>query len=231
MPNPCLRLALVTVCALSPALSPTAAFAEESDWSGMYLGLGASYLDLETTQYSLAQGAAPFYLSGIYGGGHRHGFIQTELRQQSGARVLGLRLRHQKTGSAGDSYLQTDETLSTKMTSVTSLSATIGYAVQPKLMVYANAGATYGRFDYCSVDFEWDQVDFSEKANRVGVTLGLGAEYRLTERLSAFTEVNMTRFVTGSATFHYPPPSETTQWTYDFDHDYSEIAMGMNIRF
>lgn len=224
-----LRIALVAVAFAAP--SQTLAEQAFSPWAGTFIGLGASSLELDTLQYSAAQGAAPLYLKGAYGGGHRHGFIQGAVRRQSGNIVWGLRLRHQQTGSEADAFVNLDETVSANLKSLTSLSATLGYVVQPKLMVYATAGAAHGRFDYGSVDYEWEQVDYSEKGSRNGLTFGFGAEYQLSDRVSIFSEYSHTRFATNTITFIYPPPSVTEQWTYDYDHEFGEISLGMNFRF
>lgn len=212
-----------------PALASAQSAAD--DWSGTYLGFGTSYLELDTDQISPAQRTARRYLKGSYGGDHHFGFAQAEVRRQSGNLVWGLRLRHQMTNSDGDSYVMLDETISTKPMSMTTLSATLGYVVQPKLLVYGAAGASYGRFDYGSVDYRWEQVDDSLKASRRGLSASIGAEYKLTERVSVFTEYTYTQFATGSSTFVYPPPSVTSQWTYEFDHSYRELSVGMNYRF
>lgn len=222
-----LRIALAAVTFASPSL----ANAEDTDnWSGTYLGLGASMLDLNTDQFSLPQGEAPYYLKGSYGGGHRYGVIQGEVRRQSGTLVWGVRLRHQETGSEPDAFLKKDEIVSANLTSLTSLSGTLGYAVKPKMLVYASAGIAHGRFDYGSVDDAWSQVDYA-KGSTEGVTLGLGAEYQLTDRISIFSEYTHTKFSTSTVTFLYPPPSETTEWSYDYEHDFGEISLGMNFRF
>lgn len=227
------RAALAAAALAFPAVTlPTIAIAEQAQpWAGTYIGFGASTLDLDTDQFSLPQGEAPYYLKGSYGGGHRHGFVQAHIRRQSGNLIWGLRLRHQQTGSDADAFVNLDETVSANLTSLTSLSATLGYAVKPKLMVYATAGAAHGRFDYGSVDYEWEQVDHSEKGSSNGVTLGLGAEYQLTDRISIFSEYSHSRFATNSITFIYPPPSKTEEWSYDYEHEFGELSLGMNFRF
>lgn len=215
------------------ALAPTMGSAEGTapGWSGSYLGFGVAQGRLDTWQFSPAQLTAPAYHKASYGGGHRYGFVQAGLRRQFGDTVVGLRLRHEKTGSDPDQFLRVDEVVSANATSVTTLSASIGQLVTPKTLAYATLGASYGRFSYGSIDERWNMVHDNLKASRKGISLGLGAEHRLTDRLSVFAEYTHTRFSKGTSTFDYGPAVYPANWTYDYKHKLGSLQLGMNLTF
>lgn len=213
-------------------LVSTLAFADNAapQWTGFYMGAGVSGSHLETGQYSPAQLGFSGYQAANYGGGHFYGLLQAGADLQLGDAVLGLRLRHEMTGSDGDRFLKVDEVVSSNAVAITTLSARMGYLLQPRILVYANAGLAFGQFNYSSVDERWNLVDASLDANRVGIAVGVGAEYRFSEHLSMFAEYNHTNFSKDRSTFSYGnayPPN----WTYEFKHRLDSVQMGMNIRF
>lgn len=213
-------------------LASTTALADEAAprWTGFYIGIGATGSHLETDQYSPAQLGYAGYPAANYGGWHLYGLLQAGADLQLGDAVLGVRLRHEMTGSDGDHFLKVDEVVSSNAVAITTLTARMGYLVQPRLLVYANAGPAFGQFNYASVDERWNLVDASLDATRVGVAVGVGSEYRFTEHLSVFAEYNHTKFSKDRSTFSYGdayPPN----WTYEFKHRLDSVQMGMNIRF
>jgi len=212
-------------------LASTFAYADEApQWSGFYFGGGVAGSHLNTDQYSPAQLGAPGYQAANYGGGHFYGFLQAGADLQWGNTVLGVRLRHEMTGSNGDSFLKVDEVVSSNAKAITTLSARVGYLLQPQLLVYANAGPAFGRFEYSSVDERWGLVDDKLTANRIGIAAGIGAEYRISEHLSVFAEYNHTSFSRKSSTFDYGN-AYPQKWTYNFKHQIDSAQVGMNIRF
>ena len=213
-------------------LASTVAFADDTapQWTGFYLGAGVAGTHMDTSQYSPPQLTYPGYQAADYGGGHFYGFLQAGADLQWGKAVLGLRLRHEMTGSDGDHFLKVDEVVSSNAEAITTLSARMGYLFQPRMLVYASAGAALGQFNYSSVDERWSLVDDSLDDNRWGVVVGVGTEYRFTERLSMFAEYSHTNFARGSSTFSYGsvyPPN----WTYEFKHRLNSVQLGMNVRF
>lgn len=210
----------------------TLAFADDAapQWTGFYMGVGVTGSHLATDQYSPSQLGYPGYQAANYGGGHFYGLLQAGADLQLGNAVLGLRLRHEMTGSDGDHFLKVDEVVSSNAVAITTLSARMGYLLQPRMLVYANAGPAFGQFNYSSVDERWNLVDDSLDANRVGIAVGAGAEYRFSEHLSFFAEYNHTSFSKDRSTFSYGsvyPPN----WTYEYNHRLESVQMGMNIRF
>jgi opacity protein-like surface antigen len=213
-------------------LASTLAFADDvpPQWTGLYMGLGVTGSHLETDQYSPAQLGFSGYQAATYGGTHFYGFVQGGADLQLGKAVLGLRLRHEMTGSDGDHFLKVDEVVSSNAVAITTLSARIGYLLQPRILVYANAGPAFGQFNYSSVDERWNLVDASLDASRVGVAVGAGAEYRLSEHVSMFAEYTHTNFSKDSSTFNHGD-AYPANWTYEFKHRLDSVQMGMNIRF
>lgn len=203
---------------------------EVSSWSGYYVGAGISGTHMETDQHSPAQLTYGAYHAAKYSGDHTYGFVQAGIDKQIGNYVIGAKLRHEFTGSDGDSFWKVDELVSANAKNLTSLTARAGYLVKPKLLVYANAGVNYGRFDYGSVDERWGLVDDSLHANRSGATFGVGAEYRVNDRVSLFTEYNNTQFSKKSVTFDYGD-AYPSNWTYEYKHTLDSLNAGVNYRF
>jgi opacity protein-like surface antigen len=218
------------VAALVLVASTSAQAQEEPRWTGIYIGAGVSGMHMETDQDSPAQLTYGAYHAATYGGKHVYGFAQAGADLQVGDVVIGAQLRHERTGSDGDSYWKVDELVSSNAKNITSLTARAGYLVKPKLLVYANAGVAFGRFDYGSVDERWGLVDDSLHANRTGATFGAGAEYRLAKRVSLFTEYNRTQFSKDSSTFDYGN-AYPSNWTYEFEHKLDSLKVGVNVRF
>lgn len=213
-------------------LVSTSVFADDAapQWTGFYVGAGTSGSHLETDQYSPAQLGFLGYQAANYGGWHLYGFIQAGADLQLGNTVLGLKLRHEMTGSDGDSFLKVDEVVSSKAVAITTLSARMGYLFQPRMLVYASAGPAFGQFNYSSVDERWGLVDASLDADRVGIAAGAGVEYLINKHLSMFAEYNHTSFSKDRSTFRYGnvyPPS----WTYEYTHRLNSMQVGMNFRF
>lgn len=218
------------VAALTLVASTSAQAQEDPRWTGLYIGAGISGTDMETDQDSPAQLTYGAYHAAAYGGEHAYGFAQVGADWQVGDYVIGAQLRHERTGSDGDSYWKVDELVSSNAKNTTSLTARAGYLVKPKLLVYANAGVAFGRFDYGSVDERWGLVDDSLRANRTGATFGAGVEYRLAKRVSLFTEYNRTQFSKDSSTFDYGN-AYPSNWTYEFKHKLDSLKAGVNVRF
>lgn len=225
-----LRKYITAPVALIALMTATNAQAqEELSWSGAYVGLGISGTNMETDQDSVQPGYA-FYHAADYGGKHLYAFVQAGADIQLGKAVVGAQVRHERTGSDGDSYWKVDELVSSNAKNITSVTARAGYLVQPQLLVYANAGVAFGHFDYGSVDERWGLVDDSLRANREGATFGAGAEYRVAKRVSLFTEYNRTQFKRESATFDYGN-AYPNSWKYDFKHKLDSLKLGVNVRF
>jgi opacity protein-like surface antigen len=218
------------VAAVTLVASVSAQAQEEPRWSGLYVGAGISGTHMETDQNSPAQLTYDAYSVAPYGGKHAYGFAQAGADLQVGGVVIGAQIRHERTGSHGDSYWKVDELVSSNAKNITSLTARAGYLAKPTLLVYGNAGASFGRFDYGSVDERWGLVDDSLHANRNGATFGAGAEYRLTKRVSLFTEYNRTQFSKASSTFDYGI-AYPSNWTYEFRHKLDSLKVGANVRF
>jgi opacity protein-like surface antigen len=225
-----LKYLAAPVAALTFVASTSAQAQDEPRWTGLYIGAGISGTHVETDQDSPAQLTYNAYEGPTYGGKHVYGFVQAGADLQLGDVVIGAQLRHERTGSDGDSAWKVDELVSSNAKNITSLTARAGYLVKPKLLVYANAGVAFGRFDYGSVDERWGLVDDSLRANRTGVTFGAGAEYRLGKRVSVFTEYNRTQFSKDSSTFDYGN-AYPSNWTYEFEHKLDSLKVGVNVRF
>lgn len=222
------RIAAAT--ALIMTVSSPAFAQEDVSWTGLYVGVGVSGTHVETDQYSQAQHEFSAYDILPYGGKHLYGFVQAGGDVQLGDIVLGAQVRHERTNSDGDSYWKVDELISANAKNLTTLSARAGYLVKPKLLAYAQAGVTFGRMTYGSVDERWGLVADNVDKNRTGVTFGAGVEYRLTKKVSLLAEYNRTQFATGRATVDYGDAFPNT-WTYDYKHKLDSVKAGVNFRF
>lgn len=209
--------------------------APDLSWTGYYLGGSVGVSHMSTDMYSPTQtapfGTAAGYPIPTYAGWHLHGGIHAGFDQQFGQTVLGIRLQHIVSGSGPDTHWKKDEMLSANPSAMTMLSARAGYLVQPDLLGYVNASAVAGFFNYASVDERWGQVDDSLDAIRVGVGIGGGFEFRLSDDVSFFTEFNHVSFLTGNSTFDYGPTSATKAWTYDFTHSINIVQAGVSRQF
>lgn len=221
---------VAAVAAFTLVASTSAQAQEDPSWTGLYVGAGISGTHMKTDQDSPAQLTYGAYHAAKYDGSHAYGFVQAGADYQIGDYVIGAQLRHERTGSNGDSFWKVDELVSANAKHMTSLTARAGYLVKPQLLVYANAGAAFGRFDYGSVDERWGLVDDSLGANRTGATFGAGAEYRLANRVSLFAEYNRTQFSKDDSTFDYGD-AYPSNWTYEFKHKLDSVKAGVNYRF
>lgn len=219
----------VTAAMLTIVAANGAQAQEQASWTGAYVGVGVSGTNMETDQDSVQPGYS-FYHAADYGGKHLYGYAQLGADVQLGNVVVGAQIRHERTGSDGDSLWKVDELVTANAKHITNLTARAGYLVKPKLLLYANAGVSFGHFDYASVDERWDQVDDSLRANREGVSFGAGAEYRLGKRVSVVGEYVRTQYKRESSTFDYGE-AYTPSWTYDFKHKLDSLKLGVNYRF
>lgn len=224
-------VAATVAAALALTFATTASAQEEApSWTGVYVGAGLGGTHVETDQYSQAQSGFGAYDIPAYGGKHLYGFVQAGADVQLGNAVLGVQLRHERTGSDGDHYWKVDELISANAKHLTTLSARAGYLVKPKLLAYAQAGVTSGRLTYGSVDERWGLVADNVDKNRTGVTFGGGLEYRLSKHVSVLAEYNRTEFSTGRATVDYGSAFPYI-WTYDYKHKLDSVKAGVNFRF
>jgi outer membrane immunogenic protein len=212
----------------APAAVPPPATPDE--WSGAYVGgsLGYSFAgDDEVGLFyfedgeEIAQrtGLGNLDLNGITAGLH------TGYRWQRNKWVFGPELvieggNVDATHSLADLGLDAESSVNY----IATLAFKAGYLVQPRTLVYGSAGVSYGDFDY-QITSEGRSFDESYSAN--GYSLGLGAERRVSDRMSIFAEWQYRNFGKTAVTFSDGPASVVTHAT----PEHQNIKLGVNFDF
>ncbi|MEP7173571.1 MAG: outer membrane protein [Aestuariivirga sp.] len=237
------------LCASGVAYAADMAPSESSiDWSGPYIGLHGSYnwgdSDAEYTSTDIVPGPNVTFAeilaslpgssidmngSGFMGGG-QIGYNS----QFDNNVVLGVEADfsfgnvHDKiVDDIGNLDLSTEDYVKSKSDMAGSVRARLGYAMDA-VLIYATGGLAWTNAKVSSRDYD-DATnttfsDISDSANMWGWTVGAGAEFMLTEKLSAKAEYLYTDF--GSTTFF-----EGDLWESEADTTSQSVRFGLNYHF
>jgi outer membrane immunogenic protein len=182
-----MRAQLLAATALSTTVTflvPGVAFAQQYDWSGVYLGMnlggGASFglLSLDDDDNVLPDSVAIPAL-GPTGG------LQAGFNLQNGNFVYGLEGQANWTALSGEADLGDGDFAEAQLTTLLSLRARLGVAFD-RMMVYTTAGVAAGNSNF--------NVDAGKGANAqasgivAGGIVGIGAEYAVNDNISIRAE-------------------------------------------
>ena len=203
---------------------PPIVVAPAYNWTGWYVGgnVGAAWGRAEFNANN--SGTASATNSGFAGGGQigcdyqfgggfvigiRNMFDGTNLHSSGtfGAPVAGY------TGSSNMSWFDT-------------LTARLGYAVQPNWLLYGQGGAAWMRSNQWVINPAGVQVGQIGN-NTTGWTVGGGTEYMFAPHWSAFLEYNYMNFGTSSGTFNVG----STPVSVNVKRDAQNVLVGINYRF
>ena len=212
---------------VAPAPVP---YVAPTTWSGCYVGgnLGGAFGD---ASLSGPAGTVSTNGSGFAGGGQ----IGCDY-QFGGGWVIGFRdmfdwtsNSHSGTfaaGSFGAPLAGTQAVANFNNQWFDTLTARIGYAVQPAWLLYFQGGAAWG---HTSANVTYAGVQYGQTSQtRTGWTLGGGAEWMFAPHWSAFLEGNYMDFgstsgsVTGAGGVVYPVSAKATETT---------VLLGVNYRW
>jgi outer membrane immunogenic protein len=200
------------------------------NWTGCYVGGNVGGGWLHTNIYdvgnSLDTGSDTGY--GIVGGG------QIGCDYQIGSWVVGAQGMFDWTDiSASHNHpIGATEVLGTRAKWFSTLSARLGYSIQPQLLAYLKGGVAWLHNDYTDNDPNfgyWGQTS----ATRTGWTIGGGLEYAVLHNWSLFLEYDYLDFGTARSNMSYVGNcfSFCSSWPYDYKHNLQTVLVGLNYRF
>ncbi|WP_162245145.1 outer membrane protein [Devosia sp. Root436] len=187
------------VAPLLVVLSGGAALAQDSpavpdfDWTGLYLGVQGGYQAGETrvTEFFSATGLPTGYtphadMDGFTGGGHI-GYVY-----QTGAAVLGVEADAELTNITGR-HTTASSIFETTQQWQASLRVRLGVTAADRLLIYATGGLAVTGFDNAA---NYLPGPFAKEWNGIaaGGTIGLGAEYAISDHLSLRGEYRYSDF-------------------------------------
>ena len=198
-------------------VTPVVVTAEPAEWAGGYAGLTLGYAfggDDDVGEFTGDDLLGTHELSGANAG------IRAGYRWQRNRWVVGPEVSYQ----AGDISDEFDlplalggGTFDSQVDSLLAVKVKTGYAVRPDTLVYGIAGWQRGDFTY---DFAGVETEYDAE----GYVLGLGAERKLTDRMSVTGEWEYSDF--GSTTVELEP-GVTTSATPKFNN----LKLGLNFKF
>jgi outer membrane immunogenic protein len=148
---------------------------------------------------------------------------------QSGAWVFGIQ------GMAAGSdlkatHLALGDFYTTSIPWFATVTARLGYAVQPSLLLYVRGGAAWVRDRETKVDLVTGLLEGTAEVTRTGWTVGAGAEYLFAPNWSVFGEYGYMDFGTtriGYVTPDVPPAF----FPLDIRQSVHSVRVGVNYRF
>lgn len=204
-----------------------------SDWAGAYVGgsLGYAFGGDDVIGFERRNGAGDKLQRGTSLG-------QIDLKGPTAGLHLGYRWQKDnwvfgpELGIEGGSVDATDRVesigvdgeVTSELNYLVALRMKTGYAVNPQTLLYGTLGVAHGDFDYTlSRPGNSQTKNYSD----TGFTVGLGAERKINERLSAFAEWEFRQF--GNTEIGYVDGDNhlATQATSEHHH----IKLGVNFRF
>jgi len=211
-------------------------------WTGCYLGANvgagadrAAYTDVNPQRpTSLDLGTAR--ATGALGGG------QIGCDYQAGNWVFGLQGMGEATGFRGTSHYvpgPTDPRLnnvydtSSRISSLVTATARLGYAVQPQILIYAKGGGAWMRssVDYMSTG-QGFTFPYAGSETRTGWTAGGGVEFLIAPNWSVFAEYNYIDFGAKTLTLQgYGPITAGATQAILVSHRIDTAMFGVNYRF
>jgi len=127
-----------------------------------------------------------------------------------------------------------NETLGFKTEWLATLTARIGYVIQPQVLVYLKGGAAWAHNTYSDDDAILVPPYFgSASATRNGGTIGGGLEYAFHRNWSLFAEYDYMDFGSRSTTISYATSNAgiVNPFTYDMKQNLQIVLFGINYRF
>lgn len=205
---------------VEPAIAPVVEVAA-GDWQGAYAGatLGYAFGGEDRVGLALNGGAVSDYdkleLSGVNAG------VRVGYRWQRNNWVFGPELGFEG-GKIEDSFNADGVDASSEIKNVLALRFKTGYAVNPETLVYGIVGVARAEVDYSVEGLGADISDGS--LSRTGYVVGLGAERKLTERLSLTGEYEYANF--GKETL-----TDAAGYSTEATPKYHNVKLGLNFRF
>lgn len=165
-------------------LAPAAAAVTTYDWSGPYIGV---FGGLATGDYEYEAGAVggPALGSADVSGGGVLGGVQVGYDHQVGSWVFGavadIALTNHEAEISGDIAGVGDASAEATLNYYGTVRARAGYAFD-RALIYAHGGFAYGRTEQTIT--AGGATLYNDDVTRTGWTIGAGAEYALTEKLT-----------------------------------------------
>jgi opacity protein-like surface antigen len=215
------------------------ATADNDTWNGCFAGLHGGFAQVESSFRGtfFAGGPIDDDLGSVEGDGEFFG-AQLGCRFQLGdSWVLGLRL----SGSEGETdarHLYINGTGPTNFVSYESenlaaLTSQLGVLIGDRSLVYLNLG--YGRIDMLveDTDPEYEEpIYFRRRDTLSDIMLGVGYEYRFSDRWSVFAEYNQIDFGTErDALLTDLSTWDINDYTADIGHEMDFVKLGVNFTF
>ena len=203
-------------------------------WTGCYLGGNVGYGWSPTKWSDPASGIefASHTADGAVGGGQIGCDYQLDPQW-----VVGIRGMWDAAGLKGSSANALNPALTdtSKVTWIATLTGRVGYVVEPRTMLYVQAGAAWAHAKYtecCTPPTPPPPPipDGFANVTRSGWTVGGGLEHKFTPHLSAFIEYDYIGLGGDDVTFTPTPPT-TTPFVYHIEQNIHLILVGLNYRF
>lgn len=184
---------LLVVLSGGAALAQDGPAVPDFDWTGLYLGVQGGHQAGETrvTEFFSATGLPTGYtphadLDGFTGGGHI-GYVY-----QTGAAVLGVEADAELTNITGR-HTTASSIFETTQQWQASLRVRLGVTAADRLLIYATGGLAVTGFDNAA---NYLPGPFAKEWNGIaaGGTIGLGAEYAISDHLSLRGEYRYSDF-------------------------------------
>jgi outer membrane immunogenic protein len=204
---------------------PMPMVAPVATWTGCYIGANVGYgwanknwQDPQVANFDAGSSTA----TGGLGGG------QIGCDYQTGQFVFGVQGMFDWASLTGNNLYTgtTTETLSSKVSSVATLTGRVGYAVQPITLLYIKGGAAWVRDTFTDAD-PTAPYSGDAKSTRSGWTLGAGLEYQFAPNWSVFGEYNYMDFGRSTSTLNFNPGT----YDYDIRQNVQALQLGINYRF
>jgi outer membrane immunogenic protein len=212
-------------------------------WTGCYIGANAGGgTDRESfTHINPDFGVLNFNTNFALGTQHATGAIgggQIGCDYQIGSWVFGAQGLYDAASLKGSNHVVPGPTdpqfpnifdLNSRVSSIATATARLGYAIQPQLLIYAKGGAAWMRSDlsYAITGMGITNV-YTGVETRNGWTVGAGLEYLITANWSVFAEYSHMDF--GSSTLNtrlFTDPTPQLIWT---NHRLDTGMVGLNFR-
>ncbi|MDE3027194.1 MAG: outer membrane beta-barrel protein [Paracoccaceae bacterium] len=216
---------------------PFSAHAENFDWSGCSVGLSAGYgqgNNSWTTTYFSGTTYNDYAGSAHSGGALAGGQLACDMQRSNW--VMGVQGSLYGANLTGDNqYINgtspTDR-IRYKTNGLLTLAGRAGYLFTPQTLVYAKAGWAWANNEYHDADPNGGPAsDYRASKVRDGWLVGLGVEYRYTQKMSLFAELN--KMYLGTQTLHLVDTlgGGVTDYQAKVDQDLTTLMVGFNYRF
>jgi outer membrane immunogenic protein len=176
--------------------------------------------------------------TGIVGGG------QLGCDYQMGNVVIGARGLFDGANLKGSSSMSADalatgsfspgESMTVETRWFATLTARLGYAVQPQWLVYVNGGVAWANNKYKDNDpttFFGAPFNGEATGTRTGWTIGGGVEYKLQQNWSVFAEYDYIGLSSADVPLNYDTNVVFSPYTYHYRQNVQTLLFGVNYRF